>query len=242
MDLLDVGCGPGTITIGLAKRVASGWAIGVDHDKEHIIAARDLANRYNGLNVSFQHGSALDLAFEDESFDVVFENNVFTHIAEETSRAALEIYRVLRPGGIFAARDVDAKAVIWGNASPELEELDHLFIHWHSSRGSDITFGQRLPKILRSAGFRKIKKSVSADTKGTLEAVRSHANITESLLDGPFGRFIRGEVLAGNRKVEQLKRVIWKWADHPDSFFANVHVEVIGWKSNNGGSRKDRHE
>jgi SAM-dependent methyltransferase len=230
MKLLDVGCGPGSITLGLAQAVAPGRVTGVDHDRVHVEAARALAAEREVINVTFQAGSALRLPFEDATFDAAFENNLFTHLAGAAVQAAREIYRVLKPGGCLAARDVDAEAVVWGHRTEAIQDLDRLFIAWHQSRGSDITLGRRLPAILRQAGFGDTLKSVSADPKGDPEATRSHADITISLLDGPFGRDIVDRGWAARRTVERLKETIREWGEHPDAFFANVHVEVIGWK------------
>jgi ubiquinone/menaquinone biosynthesis C-methylase UbiE len=230
MNLLDVGCGPGSITLGLAQGVAPGHVTGIDHDSLHIEAANALAAERGVTDVTFQVGNALSLPFEDATFDVAFENNVFTHLSQDAVRAAREVYRVLKPGGFLAARDVDADAVVWGNLSDPIKQLDKLFVAWHRSRGSDITLGKRLPAILREAGFAAILKSVSADTKGNPEGTRSHADITISLLDGPFGRDILDKGWADRFTIERLKESIRAWGEHPDAFFANVHVEVIGWK------------
>jgi hypothetical protein len=97
-------------------------------------------------------------------------------------------------------------------------------------RGSDITLGKRLPAILRKCGFIRTIKSVSADTKGSPEEVRSHAEIMIFMLDGPFGKAIVDNGWADRRTVERLKENIMEWGEHPDAFFANIHVEVIGWK------------
>ena len=146
------------------------------------------------------------------------------------TRAAREVYRVLKPEGFFAARDADADGVVWGYKTDAIKQLDKLFAAWHQSRGSDIGLGKRLPAILREAGFRDTIKSVSADTKGTPEMTRSHADITISLLDGPFGRDIVDKGWADQGTVERLKKTIHAWGEHPDAFFANIHIEVIGWK------------
>ena len=188
MNLLDLGCGPGTITVGLAQAVAPGHVTGIDHDATHIKAAQALAAERGVTNVTFQHGSALSLPCEDAVFAAVFENNLFTHLAQNAVQAAKEVYRVLKPQGLFAARDVDADVVVWGHLTGPIKQLDKLFIAWHQSRGSDITLGKRLPAILREAGFIDTIKSVSADTKGNPEEVRSHAGITLSLLNGPLAR------------------------------------------------------
>lgn len=230
MNLLDVGCGPGSITLGLAQVVAPGHVTGLDHDAAHIEAASALALERRVTNVTFHKGNALSLTFEDGSFEAAFENNMLTHLSQDAVQAASEVYRVLKPGGFFATRDVDTDAVLWGHQNETIKLLDRLFTAWHQSRGSDITIGKRLPAILREAGFRDTIKSVSADTKGDPESTRSHAGITISLLDGPFGRDILEKGWADQATVEQLKESIREWGEHPDAFFANVHVEVIGWK------------
>lgn len=230
MNLLDIGCGPGSITLGLARAVAPGHVTGIDHDREHIRAARALAVERGITNVTFQIGDALSLSFEEDTFEAAFENNVLTHLAQDAPRAAREAYRVLKPQGFFAVRDVDADSVVWGNMSESIKQLDKLFITWHKSRGSDITIGKQLPSILRSAGFTDTIKSVSADTKGNPKEIRSHADITISLLEGPFGRDIVAKGWASESEVEHLKESIRAWGKHPDAFFANIHVEVIGWK------------
>lgn len=230
MSLLDVGCGPGTITLGLARAVAPGQVIGLDHDAVHVEKARALAKERGLGNVTFEVDDARSLPWEEARFDAAFENDLLTHLPRDAVQAAAEVYRVLKPGGLFAARDVDAEAVVWGQVNETIRELDRLMMTWQQSRGSDITLGRRLPAILREAGFAGIVKSVSADTKGDPAAVRSHAQITTFLLDGPFGRDIVAHGWADRATVGRLKEGIRAWAEHPDAFFANVHIEVVGWK------------
>jgi SAM-dependent methyltransferase len=230
MDLLDVGCGPGTITLGLAQAVAPGHVTGIDHDPVHVAAAQALAAERKVTNLTFREGDATSLPFEDDTFDAAFENDLFVHLSQDAVRASREVYRVLKPGGLFAARDADASAVVWGHRVEPVQELDRLMMMWQRSRGSDITLGKRLPAILREAGFTNTLKSVSADTKGDPESTRSHAEITVFLLEGPFGWAILENGWGDEAKVARLKESIREWGEHPDAFFANVHVEVIGWK------------
>ncbi len=93
-----------------------------------------------------------------------------------------------------------------------------------------LAIGRRLPAILRAAGFVNLAKSVSADTKGTPDQVREHAAITVKLLDGPLGRAAVTGGWADEATIADLKDAILRWSEHPDAFFANVHVEVIGFK------------
>jgi SAM-dependent methyltransferase len=162
--------------------------------------------------------------------DAAYENDLFVHLANDAVRAAGEVFRVLKPGGLFGARDVDTDSVVWGNPIESLQELDALMQRWQQSRGSDITLGKHLPTILRDAGFTSTIKSVSADTKGTTKDTRAHARITLSLLDGPFGRAILEKRWGDEATLARLKQSIGAWGEHPDAFFANVHMEVVGWK------------
>ena len=145
MRLLDLGSGPGTITVGLAQVVAPGRVTGVDHDRVHVVQARERAVGAGAINLTYQVGDVRTLPFPDASFDVAFENNVFMHLAPDALQAVHEARRVLVPGGLLAARDVDAGSVVWGQGNPAIREFDGLFGRWHESRGSDIGFGRRLP-------------------------------------------------------------------------------------------------
>src|SRR6185503_13988946 len=101
MRLLDVGCGPGSITRGLAERVTPGEVVGVDLSADTLEAARrDAAAR--GLdNLRYEEGSVYALPFPDASFDVAYAHQVLQHLRERDA-ALREILRVLRPGGLLA--------------------------------------------------------------------------------------------------------------------------------------------
>jgi ubiquinone/menaquinone biosynthesis C-methylase UbiE len=105
MKLLDVGSGVGgparTLTVEFGCRVT-----GIDLTEEFCRAAEmltDLAG-FQG-QIDFRQGSALDLPFDDASFDVVWCQNVLMNV-EDKGRAFEEVYRVLRPGGLFAFETV----------------------------------------------------------------------------------------------------------------------------------------
>jgi SAM-dependent methyltransferase len=226
MQLLDLGAGPGTITIGLARVVAPGLVIGVDLDAAHVETAAALAVTEGVPNATFQQGDATDLPFEDASFDAAFENDVLLHLGSNAIRAVREVRRVLKPGGLFAARD--ATAAVWGGQTDEMRQFDSLFEAWHRGRGSDIGLGSRLPAILGAAGFTGLVVSVSADVKQAGDEVREHARIMTFLLDGPMGAASQGAGLIDESGLGRIAASIAAWADRPDAFFANVHVEVVG--------------
>src|SRR5665213_1303064 len=110
LDLLDVGCGPGTITVDLAARVAPGSVVGIDASAEVIAEARSVADREATSNVTFRVGDVFALPFDDGSYDVVHAHQVLQHVGDPVAALA-EMRRVCRPGGLVAARDADYPAV-----------------------------------------------------------------------------------------------------------------------------------
>jgi len=105
MKLLDAGCGPGSITIGLAEAVAPAETIGIDASPDAIEEARALAGSKHAKNVRFEVADVCALPFEDATFDAAFSHAVMQHLRDPLA-ALREIRRVLKPGGRFAAFDV----------------------------------------------------------------------------------------------------------------------------------------
>lgn len=121
--ILDVGCGPGTITADLAELVPQGSATGVDSTESVLDTARaHAASRPRGCppNLKFRLGDANELPYPNASFDVVFCHQVLQHVRDPVG-ILREMRRVVRPGGIVAAREADYKSFAW---FPEPEGLD----------------------------------------------------------------------------------------------------------------------
>ena len=117
MTLLDVGCGPGTITCDLARLVAPGQVIGVDASAEVVQEAKSVGTDIPTL--SFQQGDLFNLDFDDGTFDVVHAHQVLQHVGDPVA-ALGEMRRVCRPGGIVAARDGDYPAMTYFPEDPQM--------------------------------------------------------------------------------------------------------------------------
>lgn len=102
--VLDVGCGPGSISLGLAAAVAPGELYGIDMAQSQIDIATSAAHEVGLSNCNFQVADLMALPFPDDHFDVVHCCHVLMHIPD-TQSALAEMSRVLRPGGLFGAKE-----------------------------------------------------------------------------------------------------------------------------------------
>ena len=107
LSLLDIGCGPGTITADFAARLAPGQVLGIDASADVIAAAtRDFPE------VAFATGDVYQLDDADASWDIVHAHQVLQHLHDPVA-ALKAMRRVVRPGGIVAARDSDYASFTW---------------------------------------------------------------------------------------------------------------------------------
>ncbi|MFF8828281.1 methyltransferase domain-containing protein [Streptomyces sp. NPDC015131] len=153
LDVLDVGCGPGTITADLAALVAPGGSVtAVDAAPGVLEGAREVA-RERGLDqVRFTVADAGALPFPDASFDVVHAHQVLQHVGDPV-RVLAEMRRVCRPGGLVAARDSDYAAFAWYPEVPELDTWLALYRRVARGCGGEPDAGRRLASWARRAGF-----------------------------------------------------------------------------------------
>lgn len=136
MRVLDLGCGPGSITLGLAEKVAPGEVIGVDLQPSQVAQAQALSAARGVMNVRFEVADVYRLPFPDGSFDAVFAHVVLMHLREPV-RALAEMRRVLRPGGIVGVRDCDWGGRIHAPATALLEQWYALTVRIRQRNGGD---------------------------------------------------------------------------------------------------------
>ncbi|RSM98179.1 SAM-dependent methyltransferase [Nonomuraea sp. WAC 01424] len=152
MSLLDLGCGPGTITTDLAAAVAPGHVLGLDQQAAQLAGARTRAGQRGLTNVEFQEGSCYEIPLDDRSVDRVFSHALLEHLAHP-ARALAEIHRVLRPGGMVGLCSPD-----WGGflLSPPLDDAVAAYTRLQQANGGDPYVGRKFGRYLRDAGFADI--------------------------------------------------------------------------------------
>lgn len=159
-SVLDVGCGPGTITVDLARRVAPGRVLGLDASAEVVEKARAHAADEGVDNVDFVVASAYDTGLPGDTFDVVHAHQTLQHLADPVA-ALREMRRVAASGGVIAARDVDYAGTLVHPLSDGLEAWAALYQRVHRSNGGEPDAGRRLRQWAIEAGFTEVESSAS---------------------------------------------------------------------------------
>ncbi|MBP2436205.1 class I SAM-dependent methyltransferase [Microbacterium amylolyticum] len=122
--VLDVGTGPGTIAVDLARRVAQVTATEIGETELDLSRATAATTGVN--NLDFHMADAHALPFADDSFDIAHAHQVLQHVSDPV-RALRELARVTVPGGVIAARDCDYAASTWWPRVPEIDEWLRLY-------------------------------------------------------------------------------------------------------------------
>jgi SAM-dependent methyltransferase len=225
--LLDVGCGPGTITIDLAARMPGGQVVGIDASAEVLDGARREADRHGQRNVRFDVGDVYHLAFDDGSFDVIHAHQVLQHLSDPIAALA-EMRRVCRDGGLIAARDGDYGGMFWYPEDPELTEWRALYEQVGRALGGEPDAGRRMLAWARAAGFTEVEASASSWCYAT-RADRSWWGTlwAERLTESPFGDRVVERGLGTREDLERLAAAWLRWADSDDGWFLIPHGEIL---------------
>ncbi len=158
MSVLDVGCGTGAITKGIARAVAPGEVVGIDRDGG-LLPESDLPN------LSFRQQDALTMTF-DRRFDVVTASRALQWMADP-ARAVERMAAAAKPGGWVVALDYNHACNSWEPAPPEeFSRLYAAFLAWREANGWDNRIGDRLPALFAAAGLTEVETHVNDEIDG----------------------------------------------------------------------------
>ena len=230
MRLLDFGCGPGTISVGLARAVEPGELHGVDVEESQVIIARAAAAAGGHANATFHVGDVTSLPFEDNFFDVAHCHAVLMHVPDTTAALA-EVKRVLKPGGIIGCREMFVSSSFFEPSDPEIADAWRTFAMLLQGNGGHPQMGRELKGKLLEAGFAVVQATASFDSFGSAGDVAFLRNFVDDWFYSP--RIIEAAVQYGIATREQFER--WRagldeWRDSPGALGGFAFGEAIGVK------------
>jgi len=229
MRILDIGCGPGTITCDLATLVPQGSITGLDTTDSVLSQARAHASQRSLTNISFAVGDVYKLDYPDASFDVVHAHQVLQHLSDPVA-ALREMRRVAKPGGLVAAREADVAASAWWPASQGLSDWRDLYLRVARWTGGTPDAGRRLHVLAKQAGFEREGIEAGASTWCFCSGEE------RAWWGGMWAERIRGSgfrekaLESGFVDEAELDRLVDAWMEfvkEEDGWFTMVHGEAL---------------
>lgn len=234
MTILDIGCGPGTITIDLAKNyVPQGRVVGVEPPSGVSVldTASKAANDAGVKNAEFLTADVHDLKeFEDGSFDVVHSHQLLQHVGDPIL-ALSEMYRVTRKGGgIIASRCGDIDASAWYPPHPQLTAYSNLHTRLTQHNGGEPNAGRMLHVWAKKASIppSAITCSASAWCRATKEEREWWAfGGAERVVKSDFARQAVEGGFATKEELENIAKGWREWGQDEDGWYMSPQGEII---------------
>ncbi|KAI1319814.1 S-adenosyl-L-methionine-dependent methyltransferase [Xylariaceae sp. FL0255] len=242
--VLDMGCGPGTITTGFAKLCPSGRAVGIDQSAKVIEHATALNPPSANPNLTFQAADILSdegLPFPDQSFDVVFTSQTLVHLPDPV-KALKEAHRVLKPDGILAMREADSAE--WYPRHPNLELYSNLLDALVKGAGGQGFHSSRAAHAwARQAGF-----SIDRMQRGGDLQVYASPEERKWWGEGHIGRLEKGTESGdklrktvvtgldgskeplGDERADAIIADFHRWIEDVDGWYGTFQIDVLCWK------------
>lgn len=227
LKILDVGCGPGSITVDLAKRVPDGQVIGVETEAGPLQEAQRFADAESATNVRFETGDILELKYEDETFDIVHVHQVLQHVGDPV-KALMEMRRVVKVGGIVACRE--SAVATWYPESEGLTRANELMRRTATAKGGNPHPGNHIHVWAGQAGF--AREQIACSTGSWCFRTPEE----RAYWGGGFARrmessgFAKNAVDGGLATPEELADMAeaWRaWVREDDGWFSYLHGQII---------------
>ncbi|KAI9650401.1 hypothetical protein NHQ30_000415 [Ciborinia camelliae] len=222
--ILDLGCGPGSITTDIASLIPQGSIIGLDAGASVVDIANTKAKELGLDNCSFQVGDIMKLPFEDGSFDVVYTHQLLIHLPDPVG-AIKEMRRVCKVGGFVACRESNMQDAVFYPSTPGLKKSVEIMEVMIREKGSEPHAGKFLGKWARQAGFEEER------------VVESYSYLMQpswknSLMTGDIGEnAVRLGVAGSREEVEDMIGEWGAWERTEGCWWKTGCGEVVCWKT-----------
>jgi SAM-dependent methyltransferase len=208
MRVLDLGCGPCSITVDL------GDAIGIDLDP------------VPAGGVPVLRADAAALPVRDASVDAVFACALLQHVRDPLA-VLVEARRVARPGAVVGVADAD-----WGGAvlHPHEPLIDRGIEIQERLRSGNARIGRQLAALLAAAGFERCEASAVATSMGTVAAVTVVAAFEGSWFTAPEVVAHVTELAVSDAEECAAIAAAWRrWGATPGAFAARFWITALAW-------------
>ncbi len=225
--LLDVGCGPGTITADLARIVGPPGVVAVDTSTEAVAETRACLSGAGLDDVDVRVGDLYTLDLPDRGFDVVHAHQVLQHLPDPVA-GLRAMRRLCAPGGTVAARDGDYAAFTWFPSDPMLDRWLALYRRLARAAGGEPDAGRRLLHWARAAGFAQVTASASVWCYADDESRAWWGGVwADRITDSAIARQAVDSGEATPDELRAIRRAWQNWAQAPDGWFAVPHGEIL---------------
>jgi SAM-dependent methyltransferase len=226
--VIDIGCGPGSITIGLAK--VAGQVTGIDVDDAEFADARAYAAEHGISNVEFREGSIYELDQPDASVDVCTLCSMMETLDDPLAGLA-EVRRVLKPGGLLGASSIEyGGLLLHGPGEPLLRRFYELRLQLWEAQGDVHPYrGREIRGLLLAAGFEEVEAVTTYFSYGTEERVRTFGLARAAdCRDEWYVSGMSEHGFADQDEIDSLEQAWTTLAESPDSFAAFAWGRATG--------------
>jgi len=224
MSLLDVGCGPGTITADLAARLAPGRVVGIDPAPEVVEQARAVAGEGPGA-ARIEVGDVR--TWRGGLYDVVHAHQVLQHVADPVG-VLRAMAALCAPGGLVAARDGDYSAMAWFPRLPELDRWMELYQRAARANGGEPNAGPRLLGWAHAAGLTEVTATASVWCFAS-DADRAFwgGMWADRIVESAVAQQVLQSGLATRAELLEISDGWRRWATDPDGVIIVPHGEIV---------------
>lgn len=229
LSLIDCGCGPASLTVGFAERLKPGRVVGIDREAAQFKTAERYGAERDLDNLTLSTGDVYALPYEDASFDIAFCSAVLGSVGEP-ERVIAEMVRVVKPGGVIAAKEFDHGSDMVYPQNETLAKSIELYQRARASFGHEPRGGRRLREWLSAAGCELVHTHAFFDQRTMHTGLYEYIDRNNRLVAEVLAAQYYESGWATPQEVDEQAAEWERFAQEPASIYAAAWVEAIGRK------------